>query len=59
MTSAKQSRHIPTTLYLDTEVFIRNGYHFEGKLSELKDTFIEKGLRLLVPEIMEWFWEGG
>ena len=47
-------RHIPTSLYIDTEVFIREKLCFEKKgFSLLKNTFIKGELRLLVPAMME------
>ena len=47
-------RHIPTSLYIDTEVFVRHGLRLDtAAFNSLKDTFVEGGLRLLVPAIME------
>ena len=47
-------RHIPTSLYIDTEVFVRHGLRLDTKeFNSLKDTFAKGGLRLLVPAIME------
>ena len=44
----------PTTLYIDTEVFVRAGLRIEtGILGCLRDTFAKGGLRLLVHPIME------
>lgn len=46
--------YIPTTLYIDTEVFDRNGLRFDTKdFRAIRDTFVKGGLRLLVPEMME------
>lgn len=47
-------RHIPTSLYIDTEVFKRQGLRLDttGFIS-LKNTFVKGGLRLLVPAMME------
>jgi predicted nucleic acid-binding protein len=47
-------RHVPTSLYIDTEVFKRQGLRFDTKaFTALTDTFAKGGLRLLVPTIME------
>ena len=47
-------RHIPTSLYIDTEVFKHQGLRFDTKeFRSLKDTFVKSGLRLLVPAMME------
>ena len=47
-------RHVPTSLYIDTEIFKRNSLRFDTQpFTALKKTFAPKGLRLLVPEIME------
>ena len=47
-------RHIPTSLYIDTEVFVRNGYRFDTQVfNQLLDTFVKGGIRLLIPEMME------
>ena len=47
-------RHVPTSLYIDTEVFKRQGLRFDTKaFTALTDTFAKGGLRLLVPIIME------
>ena len=47
-------RHVPTSLYIDTEIFKRNNLNFDAKpFAALKETFSPKGLRLLVPEMME------
>ena len=47
-------RHIPTSLYIDTEVFKHQGLRLDTKeFRLLKDTFVEGGLRLLVPAMME------
>ena len=47
-------RHIPTSLYIDTEVFVRNGYRFDTEaFTRMLDTFVKGGIRLLIPEMME------
>jgi len=47
-------RHIPTSLYIDTEFFKRQGLRFDTKaFTALTGTFAKGGLRLLVPKIME------
>lgn len=47
-------RHVPTAIYIDTEVFFRNGLRFDTKdFVAIRETFVKKGLRLLVPEMME------
>ncbi len=47
-------RHIPTSLYIDTQVFVRNGYRFDTQVfTQLLDTFVKGGIRLLIPEMME------
>ena len=47
-------RHVPTSLYIDTEVFKHQGLRLDtAAINSLKDTFVEGGLRLLVPAIME------
>ena len=47
-------RHIPTSLYIDTQVFRRNGYRFDTQaFTHLLDTFVKGGIRLLIPEMME------
>ncbi len=47
-------RHIPTSLYIDTEVFKRQGLRLDtGDFKSLKDTFVKGGLRLLIPAMME------
>ena len=47
-------RHVPTSLYIDTEVFKRQGLCFDTKaFAALTGTFAKGGLRLLVPIIME------
>ena len=47
-------RHIPTSLYIDTQVFVRNGYRFDTQaFTQLLDTFVKGGIRLLIPEMME------
>ena len=47
-------RHAPTTLYIDTEFIKRQSLRFDKPaFNNLKEKFVRKGLRLLVPEIME------
>ena len=47
-------RHIPTALYIDTQVFMAQGLRLDTKdLRRLKDTFVKGGIRLLVPAMME------
>jgi hypothetical protein len=47
-------RHVPIALYIDTEVFVRNGLRFDtSDFRALRDTFVKGGLRLLVPKMME------
>ena len=47
-------RHVPTTLYIDTNIFKQHGLRFDTKeFSRLQEIFVREGLRLLVPEIME------
>jgi hypothetical protein len=47
-------RHVPIALYIDTEVFKRNGLRLDAREFELlKGTFVKGGIRLLLPEIME------
>ena len=47
-------RHIPTSLYIDTEVFKRNGLRLDtSDFNLLKNTFVKGGIRLLVPTMME------
>lgn len=47
-------RHVPTSLYIDTELFKRNGLRFDtSAFRALRDTFAQGGLRLLVPAIFE------
>ena len=47
-------RHIPTSLYIDTQVFVKNGYRFDTQaFTQLLDTFVKGGIRLLIPEMME------
>lgn len=47
-------RHIPTSLYIDTEVFVRNGYRFDTEaFTRMLDTFVKGGIRMLIPEMME------
>lgn len=47
-------RHVPTALFVDTEVFKRNGLRLEsGGFSLLTATFVKGGIRLLVPAITE------
>ncbi len=47
-------RHVPTALFIDTEVHKRNGLRFDTKeFSLLTSTFVKGGIRLLVPAVME------
>ena len=47
-------RHVPISLYIDTEVYVRNGLRFDrNALSRLTGDFVKGGLRLLVPAVME------
>lgn len=47
-------RHVPTSLYIDTEFFKRQGLRFDTKaFNALRSAFTKGGLRLLVPTIME------
>ena len=47
-------RHVPTSLYIDTEVFNRNGLRLDtSEFRLLKETFVKGGLRLLIPKMME------
>ena len=47
-------RHVPTSVYIDTEFFCRNGLRFDTRaFTSFKDTFAKGGLRLLIPAIME------
>lgn len=47
-------RHVPTSLYIDTEVFKHQGLRLDtAAFNSLKGTFVEGGLRLLVPAFME------
>ncbi len=47
-------RHVPTSLYIDTEFFKRQALRFDtNAFTALTGTFAKGGLRLLVPAIME------
>lgn len=47
-------RHTPTALYIDTQVFVKNGLRFDTQsFTQLKETFVKGGIRLLLPAIME------
>lgn len=47
-------RHIPISLYIDAEVFNRQGLRLNTEdFRLLKDTFVKGGIRLLVPAMME------
>lgn len=47
-------RHVPTSVYIDTEVFKRNQLRFDNTVFvEFKKIFTKGGLRLLVPSVME------
>lgn len=47
-------RHVPTSLYIDTEFFKRQRLRFDTRaFNAFTDTFAKGGLRLLIPAIME------
>lgn len=47
-------RHAPTALYIDTEVFVRNGFRLDTEeFNILRNTFRKGGIRLLIPKMME------
>ncbi|NTU73944.1 DUF4935 domain-containing protein [Candidatus Roizmanbacteria bacterium] len=47
-------RHVPTSIYIDTEFFHRQGFRFDTSVFiDFRNTFAKGGLRLLVPVIME------
>ena len=47
-------RHTPTSLYIDTQVFVGNSCRFDTQaFTHLLDTFFKGGIRLLIPEMME------
>ena len=47
-------RHIPTSLYIDTQIFVQNECRVNTKVfTQLLDTFVKGGIRLLIPEMME------
>ena len=47
-------RHTPTSLYIDTQVFVGNSCRFDTQaFTQLLDTFVKGGIRLLIPEMME------
>ena len=47
-------RHVPTALYIDTEVFKGQSLRLDSKaFIQLTATFVKEGIRLLVPKIME------
>lgn len=47
-------RYIPTSLYIDTQVFVQQGHRFDTQaFTDLLDTFVKGGIRLLIPEMME------
>lgn len=47
-------RHVPTSIYIDTEFFKRQHLRLDNKaFTALTDTFVKGGLRLLVPAMME------
>ncbi|MFK7911633.1 MAG: PIN domain-containing protein [Akkermansiaceae bacterium] len=47
-------RHVPTALYIDTQVFVKNRMNLNVReFNQLKETFLKGGIRLLVPAIME------
>lgn len=48
------SRHVPISLYIDTEVFCNQGFNFDTAVfRKLKTNFLAGHLRLLVPKITE------
>lgn len=47
-------RHVPTSIYIDTQFFKSHGLRFDTReFSALRNEFSKGGLRLLVPEMME------
>jgi PIN domain len=47
-------RHVPTALFIDTEVFKRNALRLDTReFALLKTTFVKGGIRLLLPAMME------
>ena len=47
-------RHIPTSLYIDTQVFVQNGCRVNTRaFTRLLNTFVKGGIRLLIPTILE------
>lgn len=47
-------RHVPTSLYIDTEIFKGQSLRFDTKIFDtFTSTFAKGGIRLLVPVIME------
>lgn len=47
-------RHVPTALYIDTQVFVSNNLRFDTRaFNAIRDTFVKGGLRLLIPAMME------
>ena len=47
-------RHPPTSLYIDTEFFVRNNLKLNtSEFKALKETFVKGGLRLLIPKMTE------
>lgn len=47
-------RHVPTALYIDTQVFVKNRMELDAReFNQLKKTFVKGGIRLLLPAIMQ------
>jgi hypothetical protein len=47
-------RHVPTALFIDTEVFKRNALRLDTReFALLRTTFVKGGIRLLLPAMME------
>ena len=47
-------RHVPTAVYIDTEVFMRQGLKFDTDVfNTFRETFVKGGIRLLIPKMME------
>ena len=47
-------RHVPTAVYIDTEVFMSQGLRFDtNQFNKFRETFVKGGIRLLIPKMME------
>lgn len=47
-------RHVPTSIYIDTEFFVGQKLRFDTKaFAGFTETFVKGGLRLLIPKMME------